>query len=257
MCGIHALISPAISPLSQPRDLDSVPPELRRVLVARGPDHFGQACRKSNGWTLRFTSTVLALRGDHITRQPLESDNGSVLCWNGEAWRVNGQRIQAEANDAEVVLKLLVNVGSSAPGDERLETLLNALRAIEGPFAFVYYDYPAETLIYGRDRLGRRSLVLRQDGDELELCSVAGSLGNGWQEVEADGIYVARLKTQGGLDISRCPWIVGDKTADFVSRTLACEELYTSCNTVIVLSDLLGFSSGLWPWQVQQDAAIR
>jgi asparagine synthetase B (glutamine-hydrolysing) len=200
---------------------------------------------------------VLALRGDHITRQPLESDNGSVLCWNGEAWRVNGQRIQAEANDAEVVLKLLVNVGSSAPGDERLETLLNALRAIEGPFAFVYYDYPAETLIYGRDRLGRRSLVLRQDGDELELCSVAGSLGNGWQEVEADGIYVARLKTQGGLDISRCPWIVGDKTADFVSRTLACEELYTSCNTVIVLSDLLGFSSGLWPWQVQQDAAIR
>lgn len=33
---------------------------------------------------LKFLSSVLALRGDHIGIQPLVGQSGNVLCWNGQ-----------------------------------------------------------------------------------------------------------------------------------------------------------------------------
>ncbi|KAL2172915.1 hypothetical protein VTG60DRAFT_93 [Thermothelomyces hinnuleus] len=98
-----------------------------------------------------------------------------------------------------------------------VDAQLDVLRGIEGPFAFVYYDAVAGTVLYGRDRLGRRSLLAAAptgDGG-LTLCSVAGEAGGGWEEVEADGIYVLRL---GGEAVrERHEWVAGEDAAEFVS----------------------------------------
>ncbi|KAK0726656.1 asparagine synthase-domain-containing protein [Apiosordaria backusii] len=183
MCGIHAVISPSSSCSS----LQELSPDLHQNLLNRGPDYLGQVTRFSsnNAWTLQFTSTVLALRGDHVTKQPLHDanggDDGSVLCWNGEAWRFNGGVINEHENDGEVIFRELSKARTE-------EEVMGVWRGCEGPFAFVYF--------WGGVVLG----------------SIADG-GGDWEEVEADGIYSLGLGGEG--EIRRHEWIVGGE--EFVS----------------------------------------
>ena len=67
---------------------------------------------------------------------------------------------------------------------------LHSMTKLPGPFAFVFLDKRHGQLYFGRDRLGRRSLVSKYDFDlgTFELCSISGEKGF-WLEVEADGVY--------------------------------------------------------------------
>lgn len=194
MCGIHAVIS------SDPAR-HTISPNLERRLRNRGPDHLGseviQLSSTDPSLFLTLTSTVLSLRGDHIARQPLvDHASGSVLSWNGEAWKIHGHPVQG--NDGEAVLSLLAT--TSGIEDNR-DKVLNVLRAVEGPFAFIYLDKPAKCLYYGRDRLGRRSLLVKA-GAHFSLSSTAEPLTEGWAEVEADGCYTLDLNQ---TDLSHGP----------------------------------------------------
>ncbi|KAL4730564.1 hypothetical protein ACLX1H_002600 [Fusarium chlamydosporum] len=196
MCGIHASI--ATSPDN------SLSPELERCLCNRGPDHTGtvktQLDNSHSELFLTFTSTVLSLRGDHVARQPLvDLATGSVLCWNGEAWAIRGEPVQG--NDGEAILALLAEA-SQGSGD-----VMDVLRAIEGPFAFIYLDKPAKRIYYGRDRLGRRSLLVK-DGLPFILSSIAETSVDEWTEVEADGCYTLDLSVDvsSGLLPERHEW---------------------------------------------------
>lgn len=187
MCGIHAVIS------SDPNY--TISDDFKRHLCNRGPDHTAivRSHATSGNATadsifLSFTSTVLALRGDHVAKQPLiDETSESILCWNGEAWRIQGELVRG--NDGEAVLALLKEASrESSSGD----AVLDALRSIEGPFAFIYFDKPAGRLYYGRDRLGRRSLLVKP-GIPFCLSSIAETPADGWVEVEADGCYSLQL----------------------------------------------------------------
>ncbi|KAH7039755.1 asparagine synthase [Microdochium trichocladiopsis] len=196
MCGIHAVIS--VNGTASP-DLGGA---LKQSLQNRGPDHLGQACRtlqataagntESQALHLTFTSTVLALRGDHIAQQPLlgPSADGSVLCWNGEAWRFDGQPVSG--NDGEALCSRL---SQPHPDTPRQDHVLGIFRSIQGPFAVVYYDDIDRRVYYGRDRLGRRSLLVHRadDGSAISFSSVAGQPVTGWTEVPADGLYSLNL----------------------------------------------------------------
>jgi asparagine synthetase B (glutamine-hydrolysing) len=113
------------------------------------------------------------------------------LCWNGEAWKIGG--IPVEGNDAQAILDLLFEASASTAGD--VQAVLDVLLSIQGPFAFVYFDKPARKVYYGRDRLGRRSLLAlhSQDGSSLALSSIADTADSRWEEVDADGVYVLDL----------------------------------------------------------------
>lgn len=236
MCGIHAVIS-----TSAPGELSS---SLRQRLCSRGPDHIStHEARLSRSGPhededgggnadvppttkvhLAFTSTVLALRGDHVARQPLvDPDSGSVFCWNGEAWKVRHHDV--DGNDSEAIAGLLSDaVRRSGSARDREEGVLRVLRSIDGPFAFVFFDKPSGRVYFGRDRLGRRSLLLRADGAQLVISSVAESADESWKEVEADGVYVLDLseETPGSWSssLSRQDWLEGEESVDFVSLPL-------------------------------------
>ncbi|KAK3939492.1 asparagine synthase [Diplogelasinospora grovesii] len=210
MCGIHAVLtSPKVS--SSSHDLST---DLKSCLCNRGPDYLGQVQRRGPApWSLTFTSTVLALRGDHVAQQPLgDLHIGSVLCWNGEAWRIDGHPVNG--NDGEAIYGLLTKASATENNEA---AILSVLRSIEGPFAFVYYDAPSQTVYYGRDRLGRRSLMINaQDEGTLTLCSIAESGDASWKEVEADGIYVLHLESSSALPpVKRHDWITEQDQADF------------------------------------------
>jgi asparagine synthetase B (glutamine-hydrolysing) len=176
---------------------DHVPPDpaTARLLRNRGPDsceehRISLSSSGGNGRKLHatFVSTVLSLRGTSVVEQPLVSKNtGHVLCWNGEAWSIAGQRVSG--NDSKAVLEAL----SENQFDEldRKSVALHTARvlsSIRGPYAFVYLCNGY--LFYGRDCLGRRSLLRKTTADgQLVLSSVCdNSSGDDWAEVEADGI---------------------------------------------------------------------
>lgn len=188
MCGIHAAIS-------ADSGYHKLSPGLEQRLRNRGPDHFGTIKTSlsqddASSLYLTLTSTVLSLRGDHVARQPLvDEESGSALCWNGEAWKIGGKPV--DGNDGEAILAMLMAASSSSSSSNK-DGVLDALRSIEGPFTFIFLDKKAKRLYYGRDRLGRRSLLLKR-GQEFLLSSIAEAPADVWAEVEADGCYTIQL----------------------------------------------------------------
>lgn len=147
-------------------------------------------------------STVLSLRGSRTVSQPCrESDNGPMLCWNGEAWSIDGQA--TNGNDTQQVFRLLLEATEGNRGDNHPRDVLargaacvaKCMSTIAGPYAFVFYDQHG-CIYFGRDFLGRRSLMTRKTEDgALIIASVSdGASGLGWAELEADGVYAIDLK---------------------------------------------------------------
>ncbi|CAE7175661.1 hypothetical protein PTNB73_02873 [Pyrenophora teres f. teres] len=189
MCGIFFALSRAAH----------VTPDTntRALLQNRGPDSTGQhqILIESKGASVyaTFLSTVLALRGSRVIEQPLKDEaTGSVLCWNGEAWSIAGNAVQG--NDSQLVFSKLQEacVDASASSVRNVVELLSSIR---GPYAVVFYDAPNKRVYYGRDCLGRRSLLRKAATDgTIVLSSVCDNAsGEAWNEVEADGIYVMDL----------------------------------------------------------------
>lgn len=149
---------------------------------------------------LTFTSTVLSLRGSTTVNQPKQDETKShVLCWNGEAWAMNGAPTQG--NDTVAVFDLLVRAvtESREAGQSSSDAALTVARhmsSIAGPYAFVFYDEIAGRLYLGRDFLGRRSLLWKSTpGGDLAISSVtSGSNDDRWSEIEADGVYCIDLR---------------------------------------------------------------
>lgn len=198
MCGIFFALSDGPS---QPLE------ETRRLLEQRGPD----SCKthivrkdvcvlddasQSLTCHLTFVSTVLSLRGDHVHAQPLvDPTTQSVLCWNGEAWKIGSERVNG--NDTELVFDLFLQAVKGG-GDRKL-TISNfraAVAGISGPFSFVFYDAVNSRIFFSRDCLGRRSLLQGwgQDGS-LKISSLCdGSHAENFKEVGFDGVYMIDLE---------------------------------------------------------------
>ncbi|EKD15809.1 uncharacterized protein L3040_003335 [Drepanopeziza brunnea f. sp. 'multigermtubi'] len=198
MCGIHAAISKRC--YQAPSD------DLKNLLCNRGPDHLGQervqidaSAGEVDGtsfWIV-LTSTVLALRGGHITAQPfLDVSSGSTLCWNGEAWKIGSNPVTG--NDGQAVFDVLIQASSadSSTSKSTIE-ILKVLKSISGPFAFVFFDKNHGQVYFGRDRLGRRSLLFSSNEvlDTFQLSSIGDEAGS-WREVEADAVYQLSLDSR-------------------------------------------------------------
>ena len=214
-------------------------------LERRGPDAARALTRSTIAkteyqtlpWLLTATSSILSLRGNNIIRQPLEDlefQSDSFLSWNGEAWRFDGKSIRG--SDVDVIFRHLLtsantckdNVNSDATSRESaFQAVLATINKIAGPYAFVFYDAMNRRVFYGRDALGRRSLLIRRSSNSsIELVSVCGDrYGEGWVEVENDGLNVLDLgvtaSTRQGeapftgegscLSLVHVPWKVRDR----------------------------------------------
>ncbi|MCJ1386367.1 hypothetical protein MMC17_009493 [Xylographa soralifera] len=160
------------------------------------------ATRKTPIQTLHsvFVSTVLSVRGNAIVEQPLvDKDSGSLLCWNGEAWSLDEEPING--NDAQAVFDALLNSTKAfSPGrgmepDERelrVQAVLKIIGGLSGPFSFVFYDALSQQVFYGRDVIGRRSLLYsRGSPHDFIVSSISDwSASKDWTEVEASGIQI-------------------------------------------------------------------
>ncbi|RMZ87191.1 hypothetical protein DV736_g5586, partial [Chaetothyriales sp. CBS 134916] len=193
MCGIFFSVS-----YGKPLDPDE---QTAARLQARGPDSFRKLAisvepdRLTTGLAetvhLTFCSSVLALRGGIVQTQPLvDPATKSILCWNGEAWKYDGQEVGG--NDSQAMFAALLSA------DEDASAIISIMSKVSGPFAFVYYHAPSHTLYFGRDRLGRRSLLVDDlDKDRLTLCSIATTeTASSRAEVNTTCLYSVLVKSR-------------------------------------------------------------
>lgn len=169
----------------------------------RGPDSDSTLRFRAEPPSCNITlcSTVLSLRGSHVTAQPYQDDKGMyVLCWNGEAWRIDGHsNIEDDTASVHSLLRQTLAESSSTNVSPnpfgQAKQIASVLSRVAGPYAFVFLDRDRGHLYFGRDFLGRRSLCWRQttDGDLIISSVTDGVPSHCWQEVEADGIYCADL----------------------------------------------------------------
>lgn len=212
MCGIYFSLSrsfPVLPSKETLAALESRGPDSTRshhVHLQKEPHAPTSSSSRDNSVHLTFVSTVLALRGDFVQTQPLiDAESTSVLCWNGEAWKINGELIQG--NDTQVIFKEFLSASQPSPtsttyngsynNDQSLQRLCRLISSISGPFSFVFYDANHARLYFTRDCLGRRSLLQTFDDNGNFILS---SISNGvplasFVEVETTGLHMIDLSS--------------------------------------------------------------
>lgn len=202
MCGIFFSVS-ATGPVNPTLETCS-------LLRNRGPDSFQEhtlhqdvaiGCpetHRTRPVALTFVSTVLSMRGASVLSQPIvDTTSHSVLCWNGDAWRITGERIQG--NDAELIFHLLLQAASplsdtSGRSQASVQRVADVISSISGAFAFVFYDAVNSRLYFGRDCLGRRSLLQGFDASgAFKVCSLCDGTSTNFEEVDTNGVHMIDL----------------------------------------------------------------
>lgn len=206
MCGLifHLRTNPPSEP-NQTSRLDT-------LIQARGPDSFhtiNKTLKSNNGSNLHltFSASVLALRGTSVVSQPMTDEaTGCLLMWNGEAWKLRGQVIKE--NDTQVAFRALLEaVAGVSDAGTRTLAFRDVLANVTGPFAFLFYDALSQRILYGRDPVGRRSLMRNRtlNGDVC-IASVSDAATTAtaeleWEEVQTGGIYELDL-SHAGIDMA-------------------------------------------------------
>lgn len=161
---------------------------------------------------LCFIGATLQLRGTSPIVQPLVDASGNILVYNGEIF--GGIYVGRDSNDGEVLLESLKNscsdddITESNCSGMKQHSVPDILSTINGPWALIYWQACSKTLWFGRDALGRRSLLIHWpsvDDSRLLLSSVSpscckyksseegeGSEINFWEELPC-GVYSMRL----------------------------------------------------------------
>jgi asparagine synthetase B (glutamine-hydrolysing) len=200
MCGIGLLFHEA--------NCEESIADLSQQLLRRGPDYQGQLCVSG----LLAIGSVLHIQGDHLCPQPVIDDKGNVLLWNGEIF--GGLTIPHATSDT-LALSLLLRDSLPDSGDELNQKFVECLSAIEGPFAFIYVHASSQQVFFGRDSIGRRSLLQYKLTDQLLLLtSVAIDYNHDMncngvvvEEIPIGGIFVVPFS--GSLSVlKKLPWPV-------------------------------------------------
>ncbi|EAL68269.1 hypothetical protein DDB_G0278193 [Dictyostelium discoideum AX4] len=197
-------------------DYYTIKNDIESRLINRGPDSiksklieikcFQKDIDKEISISMELISSVLGLRGP-LTIQPLtDENNGNTLLWNGELF--GGYEIGIHDNDTCLLLHLLSKINENESENQEINEneiereLIEIMLKIKGPFAFLYWQEKKRKLWFGRDVLGRRSLLVNNEtiiNDKPSLIiSSMGSFPNGiddsirlpkWDEINTFGLF--------------------------------------------------------------------
>ncbi len=160
MCGICGVFDPNSSAKPDRAVLET----MSRSIAHRGPDDDGSFLDAGIGLAARRLS-IIDVEGGH---QPIGNEDGSLwIVFNGEIYNHEslrfllsklGHRFRTRA-DTEVVVHAYAEFGP------------DAVRYLNGMFAFAIWDAKARKLFLARDRFGIKPLYYTLVGDELAFAS--------------------------------------------------------------------------------------
>lgn len=177
---------------------------LRGALERRGPDSMDVVAVAD----VAIGASVLRMRAGRAWRQPaIDDETGCVLAWNGE-WYASPH---PDETDTAAVLALLAGAagGAESAADARRRVAAALAETVRGPYAFALWVPRLRLVIYGRDPLGRRSLLRVRTAERLEIASTTPSSRTTlpWEEVSARGLGAVELGDNGGIvELDDEPW---------------------------------------------------
>ncbi|CBY39086.1 unnamed protein product [Oikopleura dioica] len=152
MCGIGVFVN------CEPDD------QTVKSLKRRGPDFYHQETFTVAGQTVTVIATVLSHQGEGIIAQPIVTED-FIFLWNGEVY----DHPKFEPEKHEDTNWFFENVASHMTGENQAG--IEIMKEIRGEFAFCTIDRRSGEIYFGRDRLGRRSLLLYAYDNQLILTS--------------------------------------------------------------------------------------
>ncbi len=182
MCGILCLILNTTSKEDNDTDyLEQSYDNLKPLVENRGPDFSNSKSIVDGNFSIEFFSSVLSLRAP-FTPQPLINSNGSIFQFNGELYNDD-----IKGNDTQYFYERIQQEG-----------ILKTLPLLKGEYAFTYYDPKMHVIWFGRDCIGRRSLVLLKNISGFIISSVplVDDLGiNNFEEIPGGVVQCLHLET--------------------------------------------------------------
>jgi len=162
-----------------------------------------------------LAGSVLHIQGDHITAQPCVDVDNNILLWNGEVFggiegMDGGDGDDDGTSDTRIVSDRLrecvSKAGAQASCSDIASAVAHTICTVEGPYAFIYFHAASETVVYGRDPFGRRSLLALSEcsftNDDTRnrhillssVCCNSSPLPEclKWEELTVGGVYAQR-----------------------------------------------------------------
>lgn len=160
------------------------------VIASRGPNYLKYISfhiKESQTWVEQFSS-VLSLRQPFV-QQPVQLENEQIsVQFNGELY--NQECL--DSNDSKFIGdKIISNIEKFGDGD-RGKAIVETIAELEGEFAYVIVDKANQRCFFGRDYVGKRSLVYSlKDSGRLVISSVTnGKSEDNWEECKAEVVYM-------------------------------------------------------------------
>ena len=121
-----------------------------------------------------------------LEEQPIYNDEIMVQ-WNGEIF--SGVPLDEKLSDTRILFEKL---------KEDTDSFIDVLSMIIGPWAIVIFDRIKNTVYFGRDALGRQSLLLNEFDNHDSFGFILSSIAEienyaGWKEVKYGFLYNAKL----------------------------------------------------------------
>lgn len=158
-------------------------------IMARGPDSVQYVQFSLGNVHFLLLSSVLSLR-QPFTKQPL-FDAGLMLQYNGELYLDSC----LEENDTNFLFqRILAAVTASNTVEDRERAILSAVTDLDGEYAFVVTDTTSHKVFFGKDTVGKRSLLYSRSDSQLLISS---TLPNKDDAIECEGgtTYIGDLQT--------------------------------------------------------------
>ncbi|KAF4531766.1 hypothetical protein B566_EDAN017134 [Ephemera danica] len=177
-------------------------PLIKQQLANRGPDNDDSLIRTLDGnWHLNFTTHVLWLQGDKLHPQPVVDKFNNILLWNGDVFGLRNKKVR-DMSDTKLMSENLCDLSSQPEG------ILEVLGEVEGPWSFIYWNERHHELWFGRDAMGRHSLLWWQTENSpgIVISSTASRVDvPSARELPAVGIFRASI-SDSGLQFKLHPW---------------------------------------------------
>lgn len=161
-------------------------------IASRGPDFLLYLYFKDSNNSFQLFSSILSLRQPFYS-QPIKNHD-LILQFNGELY--NSECLHS--NDTEFIIERLAK---NILLFSREEGILKTITELNGEFAFTIYDLLESKLYFGRDYIGRRSLLYNIDksgpmesGSEIIISSLPPGYSNTFKECVSSEIKVFNFK---------------------------------------------------------------
>ncbi|KAM9935703.1 hypothetical protein OXX80_004732 [Metschnikowia pulcherrima] len=157
------------------------------AVLARGPDYARYSELGFSGNHYQLFSSVLSLR-QPFTQQPLY--NGEwILQFNGELY--NDECM--DGNDTVFIMGQLMSELKKC--EEKFQAVASVIARLDGEFAFVLTDTQNSKVYFGKDSVGKRSLLYENTPDRVCISSICPRNAANAVECVGNQLYVADMHT--------------------------------------------------------------